>query len=674
MGSGSAIDHQHHQVATTLHDTAGAGPGGAGPFDPGDGSATGNGAPSSDSGGQPAGPRQLPRAVNVSRELAGYTTTADRWQRIVMQPVTSTAVAELGYDRGRLEVAFQSGQQVAYQHVPYELWARLNDPQESIGRIIATEVRGNPAYAYPDGDAAGRDRHYHRCPYCGQFANDSHVCPATTAVRTYLGEHVSLSGPNATAVQEFLGDHDWASVPVTATVQDPLTGTRHAVDGEVVLHRDESGVRPLAYPNCDCGAAGSATDAVDGRCLHSAMAAAEVVDRVTSPRIRTPERRAAQAVLAQIGLEHTASIGAQDQAVASWTGEETTSYRDDPAAFQAAYDAARARRDSGEPAVPYLTENATGGLGARDGGRGFGVELEFDLPNDMPYSDRTGAVQAIGADLHAAGLSQQAHMVGYHQGRGSRGTDAYSDAPNGWRLEQDGTVDGEIVSPILYDEPHTWRNLATVCDIVRRHGGRASVRTGGHVHVSAGNYDHTVENHTRLLGLVAEHEDTLFRLAQNPAAERHRGTSWCEPNVHHPDGYRSVPDVRYAHAGHHLALNLQSMQGGRSDHVEFRMWDGSLDPGVVQAQIKLSLGLTEAAFRTARGTSAGGVFAGEREPVGTHRRRRAEAGASRRRLRGEDWRADTESFRGLLDTVFSRAQDKAQATALFAVTRWQSRR
>ncbi len=31
-------------------------------------------------------------------------------------------------------------------------------------------------------------------------------------------------------------------------------------------------------------------------------------------------------------------------------------------------------------------------------------------------------------------------------------------------------------------------------------------------------------------------------------------------------------------------------------------------------------------------------------------------------------------FRGLVDTVFHRAADKAQAAALFAITRWQGRR
>ena len=75
----------------------------------------------------------------------------------------------------------------------------------------------------------------------------------------------------------------------------------------------------------------------------------------------------------------------------------------------------------------------------------------------------------------------------------------------------------------MYDEPQTWRNLATVCEVVKRHGGTVTRRAGGHIHVSTYDYDHTVENHNRLLRTTAGHADTIYRLAQNPAAAAHRG-------------------------------------------------------------------------------------------------------------------------------------------------------
>lgn len=357
-------------------------------------------------------------------------------------------------------------------------------------------------------------------------------------------------------------------------------------------------------------------------------------------------------VLADLAADHAASQRAQAAARAT---EEDTSvrYSEQMEAFQQAYDDARARIEAGEPAVPYLTENATGGLGAREGGRGFGVEIEFDLP---PRNE-DAALDEIGRDLHAAGLTQTPYMLDYHE------AGSYTDNPGGWRLESDCTVSGEIVSPIMYDTPETWNNLARVCDIVRRHGGRASVRTGGHVHVSAGDYDHSVSNHHRLIGMVAEHEDTMYRLAQNPAARAHRGLTWCRPNTLPSEGYTSLRDVHVRNAGHDLGVNMQSLYGRSSDHVEYRMWDGSLDPGVIQAQVKVSLGVTEEAFRLAHQTPSLHL----QEPVGSHLARNPRE----QRLTGEAWQEDTESIRRLVDTIFHREQDKAQATALFAATRWQ---
>ena len=96
------------------------------------------------------------------------------------------------------------------------------------------------------------------------------------------------------------------------------------------------------------------------------------------------------------------------------------------------------------------------------------------------------------------------------------------------------------------------------------------------------------------------------------------------------------------------------------------MWDASLDPGVIQTQINLSLGLTDAAFGR-HGEP------GRAEPVGTHRQANARLRRGER-LAGQLWRDDTRSFRRLMDTVFWRESNKRQAAALFGVTRWQRSR
>lgn len=372
----------------------------------------------------------------------------------------------------------------------------------------------------------------------------------------------------------------------------------------------------------------------------------------SEPAAPADVQRAAGMVQEGLAEDRALADRLQQQQLREWP-EPEDSYVDDPAAFQREYRAAQRRREAGEEPVPYMREDATGGLGARDGGRPFGLELEFDLPGQFGAQYQR-SLRAIGRDLWEAGLTRTEDQRGY----GSSRRAGYTDRPGGWSFETDATVAGEVVSPIMYDEPQTWENLEKVCEIIRRHGGQASYRTGGHIHVGLPDYDHTVEHHARLLGLAEGYEDELYRVAANPAARGHRGIDYCQPNRGTASGYRDVSDVRANHHGHHVGVNFQSVSGTSRDHVEFRMWDGSLNPGVIQTQVKLSLGLTAAASR-------GATPASTRSRIGSHRRNSAG-----RRLTGESWREQTSGFRHLVDTVFTRARDKAQATALFAVTPW----
>ncbi|MFF4344727.1 amidoligase family protein [Kitasatospora sp. NPDC001540] len=383
-----------------------------------------------------------------------------------------------------------------------------------------------------------------------------------------------------------------------------------------------------------------------------------------APEDRAVQRAAAQQVLDETLAEHQAAAVLQMQARDRWPADHDVSYEEDFDAFRQAYQAARERAGRGEEVVPFLVENATGGLASREGGRGFGLEIEFDLPGTS-YLDQQQALGRIARDLYAAGLSRDAYQHEYH----AQASEGYTDAANAWRLEEDCTVAGELVSPILFDEPDSWRNLATACQIIQEHGGCATPRTGGHVHVGMHDFDHEIDNHHRLLESYRTYEDVLFRLAQNPGApnNRHRGTNWCRPNRDPTRGYREVDDVAYAN-WHGMAVNLSAACGERSDHGEFRLWDGSLNPGVIQTQAKLSLGLVAAAVRQ----DPPGPAYGSPMELGSHRAQLRQAGLIGRRLSGDAWRSSTLNFRRLVDEVFHRAQDKEQATALFSTTRWQN--
>ena len=353
-------------------------------------------------------------------------------------------------------------------------------------------------------------------------------------------------------------------------------------------------------------------------------------------------------------------------------------YSQDLEAFQAAYTAAKARKNRGEPVVPFVTRNATSGLGAREGGRGFGVEIEFELPS---VTNQRETLAAIGRDLHAAGIIQNPNQQGYHNREEiiyfyDRDEDEEDEAVpvdyTQWRFERDNSLKsgGEIVSPILYDEPESWEKLDKICEIVKQYGGKATARTGGHVHVGCGDYDHSPANHNRLLQSFKRHEDILYRLAQNPAATRQRGTRYCRPNGNINANYQAVEEVRSNQSDRYVAVNFLSVQGSQSDHVEYRLWDGSLDQGVIQAQINLSLALTRnALIPDTNQIQSNRRVSKPAEPRGTHLKKNFRSGQNR--LRGEEWQKDTQSFRDMVDDLFESDQLKEQVTALFAVTNWQ---
>jgi hypothetical protein len=328
-----------------------------------------------------------------------------------------------------------------------------------------------------------------------------------------------------------------------------------------------------------------------------------------------------------------------------------TRYLDDPEAFKGALQDARAGRDRGEP-IPYHAEDATSGLAAPGMGRAFGIELEADFEPHVRLPDVAERRRAIARDLLAAGLGRDDIVREQH-----KGDPDYTRERNGWRVVIDHTVGVELVSPILHDTQETWQDLRTVIAILTKHGGRATTQTGGHIHVGISDYGEGVAAHAKLLGYFEQFEDPLYRLAQNPDHTQHRGIDFAVPNRVAARGYRRLSDVRPSH--HNNAINLIHAYGTDQDRVEFRLWDGTLDPGVIQAHVWLSVALTAAALRDA-GLPV--TSSPDPEPLGTHHARGAH----------DDRDADTASFRELLDTLPVNDALKRQAIALWARTGWQT--
>ena len=54
-----------------------------------------------------------------------------------------------------------------------------------------------------------------------------------------------------------------------------------------------------------------------------------------------------------------------------------------------------------------------------------------------------------------------------------------------WEVKSDGTVDAEIVSPILRDSEKTWGELKTVCEVLKKSDCTANLASAAHVHIGA---------------------------------------------------------------------------------------------------------------------------------------------------------------------------------------------
>lgn len=387
-----------------------------------------------------------------------------------------------------------------------------------------------------------------------------------------------------------------------------------------------------------------------------------------------------------LNSELSASLAASAQAEERFK-KLSVSFVEEPEEFQTLYEEYRTKRQEYKEAleagntdveypVPYIRENAFGGLGTRESGRGLGIEIEFAFPREMSGAQMREAKQAIGEELYAAGLTRSEHQGGYGASHGW----TRDHQERGWSYEDDGTTGGsdaysggEIVSPIMYDEPDTWTNLEKITNILKANGAVVSKGSGLHVHASIGDYDHRIENHNRLISAFAENEDLIYRLSSNPERGKHRGTGYCSPNNIPSTPYGEVDSMRRRNVGHHIALNMQSVSGRSSDHVEFRTFDSSLNPAVIQAQMGLALYLSEGATR--EGTAS--LNPGENRAALGYR---VNANPERSNLSGAAWNESTLSVRKFLDTFVpgTGGDDKdnprvKQIVSLFAMTRWQRR-
>lgn len=260
--------------------------------------------------------------------------------------------------------------------------------------------------------------------------------------------------------------------------------------------------------------------------------------------------------------------------------------------------------------VPTMYENVTDGIcdPSIPGSRKFGLEIEMTF-DGMSDEEKKIATQKIVEEVRSLGLTDQNHVGIYHEGNANNWTQ--------WTIEEDLTVDLEIVTPPLSDTPEDWKNLEKVLEIAKKHGGRPSPQAGLHVNVSTGSLAGNYAAHVELSRNLKEHEDVLFKASTNPKTGTHRGVEWCMPHMPIPNievgrnDSNGIINKMTLHTGEGYRKQMVNITNSLTDHpdenarAEVRIWDSTLDINTIQHQVAISAALIDHAERTitARGSS-----------------------------------------------------------------------
>ena len=256
--------------------------------------------------------------------------------------------------------------------------------------------------------------------------------------------------------------------------------------------------------------------------------------------------------------------------------------------------------------MEFITENATHGICDPnvEGSRRFGVELEY-VSSDDSVRTGSGAAESLGESiaqaLHASGISETNRFLRWHGVKRDLGY-------RSWGNEHDASVHGEVVSPIMSDTPEYWEQVRKACEAITSNGGTTNHRVGSHVHISSSSFEADTAKHVEAVRLTQMFGSVLYRVGTSPDRKVHRNealqgsgvTNYSRPvkidssnDLTFPS--KTVnPTVTNSLTSHNYMCNTSGSGGfSNSDNIEYRVWDGSLDPKFIQMNVIISAFLTE---------------------------------------------------------------------------------
>lgn len=645
---------------------------------------------------------------------------------VIRKEVSSSIIKEIGYDpiTGRCEIIKKENNKVnAYKmnDEEYEEFAKAPDLEQ----YYQDNIRGNEKYQYNSIKEEAESRQHYRCPTCGQWTSaGGHYCPVLDSKEGYNRDlRIAVERARARAA----GDYRDIPTIIEPVKIAPIHTTRYCIEGDedsgIYRFRGVSRLRqdsrqyaavmtPVSavFPAAELGkqsanVSGNVIVEYEGRGLgYSILPATEPGDtrednlkcsceeyrkkyhckhvdylldnmrEIVNDSISYRRIAADNSVVENLlEKEHENSLQASTLSEKTFIPRKISLVSDEKK-FNQLYNTVQKRirkykNNNSEYPIPYnKNTGALGGLCSRESGRGFGIELEYSFPLSMTEEEVATARENIGKELYSLGLTD---TIEQKETGASHDKPPKTEHERGWSYEQDlstgkdgeALYGGEIVSPLMYDEADTWENLEKVCNVIKNNGGIASKQSGSHVHMGAGDYDHTVANYNRLLSYYGSNEDLLYRLSTNPETKTHRGRMYCNPNRLPSTPYVEVGSAQDRHSGQVWTINMKSMSGQSTDHVEFRSFDATLNPSVLQTQVLVTAGLTAAATRE-KGNPRPNR---SRTPLGTWSSRKIEE------RKGEE----TMPVRSFIDKYIPGGEKDdednraIQILSLFAMTRWQ---
>ena len=286
----------------------------------------------------------------------------------------------------------------------------------------------------------------------------------------------------------------------------------------------------------------------------------------------------------------------------------------------------------------------------------FGIELEFV----------DGNADAIARELYQLGICSHDHRLSYHS----------ASVPDKWKLEWDGSVcddskGGELVSPVLTDTPETWRTIEKICEVAKRHGATINHKCGGHVHIGIAPLNTARQRWRRFFRSIGGFEDILYRLAGGNLGRirsnySHYATSFQNNARQAAQSRFTLEDRsdidqlarRASNQNRYHGINLTNIyQSDKPNTVEFRYFNGSIDPAQIQANVKIANGVITAAQKVRT-----------RGNVSETIKKRGQMLTEQPMM--ENSHRDHSAIKKFVDIFFSRKKDKDMILGVYARNTW----